>query len=78
MPLFSAERTLYRLTCPSCRKTSEHLVARLIGKTRTTCRNVGCRKVIDLKTPYHRALIQKLADHCADLDALTAKRDQLT
>ena len=77
MPLKSAERMIYRITCPSCRKTSEHLVARLIGKTRTTCRNVGCRKAIDLKSPDHRALIQKLANQCADLDDLAAQRDQL-
>jgi len=78
MPLSSTERLLYRITCPSCGKASEKTVARLIGKRRVSCNTPGCRKPIDLQSPYHRALVQKLEQQCADLDALAAKRDQLS
>jgi hypothetical protein len=70
MPRKSVERMLFRIKCPSCGLASEQLVAQLINRRKIVCRAPGCRKSIDLQTPYNRALIQKLSECCADLDSL--------
>jgi hypothetical protein len=73
----SIERMLFRIKCPSCGVASEEVVARLINKRKIVCRAPGCRKPIDLQTPYHRSLIQKLSACCGDLDALVDEPTQL-
>ena len=78
MPLTSAERLTYRMTCPCCRKTTEQAIASLATNYYLPCTTPGCRHTIDLRTPYNRALIKKLADQCADLDAFLAERNQFT
>ncbi len=78
MPLTSAERLTYRMTCPCCRKATEQAIASLTTNCYLPCATPGCRHTIDLRTPYNRALIKKLADQCADLDAFLAERNQFT
>ncbi len=76
MPLSSAERTSWMMLCPRCGKATEKPVAWLAASKTLACATSDCGNVIDLKSPDNAALIQKLADQCADLDAFLAKPNQ--
>src|SRR6266536_1757902 len=51
MPLTSAERLTYRMTCPCCRKATEQAIASLTTNCYLPCATPGCRHTIDLRTP---------------------------
>jgi hypothetical protein len=75
MPLSSAERITWLMTCPSCGKGTEKPVAWLATFENLACATPDCGHVIDLKTIENRAIIQKLSNYATDLDAFFAKRD---
>ena len=67
----SAERLTYRMTCPCCRKATEQAIASL---TTNYYLPVSLQAVV---TGWiSEALIKKLADQCADLDAFLAERNE--
>lgn len=78
MPPTSADRLLYKMTCPCCGKaTTEQAIADLLRNYYLPCSTPRCRHMIDLKTPKNRTLIKKLAHQCAELDIFLADRDRL-
>jgi hypothetical protein len=76
--LTSAERVLYRLSCPNCGKVTERTVAHLAGKAKVSCAKPGCRKGIDIQALHHQEVLGMLVNCCARLDDLALKRDRLS
>ncbi len=53
MPLTSAERLTYRMTCPCCRKAPSKLSLALPQTIVYPSATPGCRHTIDLRTRYN-------------------------
>jgi hypothetical protein len=63
MPFSTADWTLLRIRCGSCKQYTERLVTLLVRKDFLTC--AGCGAQIDLRTPVNAFLIDETANACA-------------
>ena len=65
----------FGVLCEKCGQRTPKSIAWLIVRNNMPSGNCGA--LIDLTAGYNTAVIQKTAQHCAELDAMASKRDDI-
>src|SRR5262245_13582775 len=58
--MFSADRLIYLVDCPSCGSLTGKSIAQLSTFEHLTCAAPGCGHLIDLNRSHNRAIIERL------------------